>query len=105
MPRSVCNIDHLIDLSEADRFSEEYIRMQQNTAYEELGDEVDETVQLVRDAAGDAIDLLGEDYFINKAKAINHCLMQRYLGICAAGECTTKKAMTEFIETAVSVNN
>lgn len=103
MPRSICGIDKFIDLSEQDSFVESYIQVQSDAAYEEIGDVIDENPQEVISLAGDMSNITGEDYFINKARAINHCLMQRYLGICAAGNCTTRKSMTELIETAVSV--
>jgi hypothetical protein len=79
-------------------FDVKFIKLQSEVASEELGDEFVEEESQILSLAGDAENLLNQEYFIRRAQSIVRCLQARYLGDCSLSGCTYKKEITELIE-------
>lgn len=93
-----CEFGKLVSENGPIAFDYKFIKLQSTVASVELGDEfIEDNVQIV-EFAGDAVSLLGEDYFIRRAKSVVSCSQARYLGNCTISGCLYKKEISEVID-------
>ena len=100
-----CKFGEKLSVSDPDEFTLEYIRKQHEFAFEEIGDQLDDSPETIAVVAGVEYGNSPE-LFIQEADQIRYCLSLRYMGHCSVGKCSTKKMMTELIleSTTVQIN-
>ena len=97
-----CKFGEKLSISDPDEFTLGYIRKQYEFAFEEIGDQLDDSPETIAVVAGTDYENSPELY-IQEADKIRYCLSLRYMGHCTLVKCSTKKLMTELISESVSV--
>lgn len=87
-----------------DRFMASYLRHQQQFSHTEIGDQIDMSQEAINSALSESGTRNSNISPNLLAKRINDCLVNRYMGVCAASDCETRQLVGVFIESSVQIS-